>query len=554
LGGSSAGAPSAAAPNPSGPTAAAPAAAPAAKAASSPPAAGNPYQALCAGCHGVAGAGGTGPALAGRNLSFDTIQAVVRSGRGIMPAYSIAMAPDADLHTIATFLSQSNGSTGKPLGRPGPSAVLSHHLVSPDGSDTGIVRSPAFPGYIYPNEARLVWSILIVVYPFVTGLVAGAFILASLLSVFKVKAIQPTYRLALLTSMAFLLVATLPLLAHLGHPERSYEIFTTPHTSSAMAMFGFVYAWYLMVVLCLEIWFEYRADMVRWANESTGVKRLFYRLATFFDDDLSPRSVRMDHKIAYVITLLGIPSAFLLHGYVGFIFGSVKANPYWASPLMPVVFLMSAIVSGIALVLLIYTVTCHLRWEKANIVCLDAVGRYLLYALIVDFAMESLDVIHRTYVAEESLNIITLMIKGKLFLTLIVLQVIVGSLIPMASLASTIMFRISERARRWLYLIVSILVLQGIFFMRWNVVIGGQLFSKSLIGFTTYKLESAGREGAMVAMAIMALPLVILAVLTAVLPPWDGVHSDEPSSNGHNPSSNGHSHPGLQSRSDEPEA
>lgn len=103
-------------------------------------------------------------------------------------------------------------------------------------------------GYIYPNEIEVHWSILIVVYPYLTGLVAGAFILASLVKVFNVTALKPTYRLALLTALAFLLIAPLPLLLHLGHPLRSWQIFFTPNLSSAMAMFGFVYAWYLMVV------------------------------------------------------------------------------------------------------------------------------------------------------------------------------------------------------------------------------------------------------------------------------------------------------------------
>src|SRR5512145_908284 len=86
-------------------------------------------------------------------------------------------------------------------------------------------------GYIYPNEIELHWGLLVVVYPYVTGLVAGAFILASLVKVFNVKEVQPTYRLAMLTALAFLLVAPLPLLAHLGHPERSFEIFLTPNTA-----------------------------------------------------------------------------------------------------------------------------------------------------------------------------------------------------------------------------------------------------------------------------------------------------------------------------------
>ena len=77
-----------------------------------------------------------------------------------------------------------------------------------------------------------------VLYPYLTGLVAGAFILASLARVFNVKELEPTYRLSLLTELALLLIAPLPLLAHLGHPLRSYEIFMTPNPRSAMAMFG----------------------------------------------------------------------------------------------------------------------------------------------------------------------------------------------------------------------------------------------------------------------------------------------------------------------------
>ncbi|MEK7329280.1 MAG: NrfD/PsrC family molybdoenzyme membrane anchor subunit, partial [Candidatus Eisenbacteria bacterium] len=197
-------------------------------------------------------------------------------------------------------------------------------------------------GYIYPNEIEIHWSILIVVYPYLTGLVAGAFILASLMKVFNVEQVRPTYRLSLLTALAFLLVAPFPLLLHLGHPERSFEIFLTPHLASAMAMFGFVYAWYLMGVLLLEIWFEYRRDLVVLSRRERFPMSWIHRALSLFSTDISDAAVAFDRKAIKVITIIGIPSAFLLHGYVGFIFGSVKANPWWGSVLMPIVFLMSA--------------------------------------------------------------------------------------------------------------------------------------------------------------------------------------------------------------------
>src|SRR5262249_27352326 len=146
---------------------------------------------------------------------------------------------------------------------------------------------PGMDGFMYPNEVELQWSVLIVLYPFLTGLVAGAFILASLERVFKVDAVKPTYRLALLTALAFLLVAPLPLQLHLGHPERSFEMYLTPHRSSAMAMFGFVYLWYLMVVLLVEIWLDYRRDIVVLAGTTTDWKRWIYRALTLGSADIS---------------------------------------------------------------------------------------------------------------------------------------------------------------------------------------------------------------------------------------------------------------------------
>jgi len=378
---------------------------------------------------------------------------------------------------------------------------------------------PGVQGFMYPNEMELQWSVLIVIYPYVTGLVAGAFILASLERVFNVEAVKPTYRLALLTALAFLLVAPLPLQLHLGHPERSLEMFLTPHTSSAMAMFGFVYLWYLMAVLVTEIWLDYRKDLVLTARASSGLKRWIYRVLTLGSDNLSERSLALDAKIGRIITIIGIPSAFLLHGYVGFIFGSVKANPWWSTPLMPIVFLFSAIVSGIAAVLLVYMIYCALRGIRLDAACLDTIARYLFYAFIVDFSLEMLDLVHRIYEADESFRSLDFMVHTRLFLSQVVIQIFLGTLLPIGLLWLTQIVHLSELARRTIYGVAAVLTLIGIFAMRWNVVIGGQLFSKSFLGYTTYKMSFATREGLLPALIVMILPVVILWVLAWLLPP-----------------------------------
>jgi len=375
-------------------------------------------------------------------------------------------------------------------------------------------------GFIYPNELELQWSVLIVLYPFITGLVAGAFILASLERVFKVEAVKPTYRLALLTALAFLLVAPLPLQLHLGHPERSLEMYLTPHTSSAMAMFGFVYLWYLMAVLVLEIWLDYRRDIVVTWKESRGWKRRLYAVMALGADDISQQALETDDKVGQFITVVGIPSAFLLHGYVGFIFGSIKANPWWSTPLMPIVFLFSAIVSGIALVMLMYQFVSWFKGRAVQMECLDTIARYLFYAFIIDFSLEMLDLIHRIYESDESFRALDFMVHTRLYTSQVIVQIVVGTLVPLGMLALAQLVRLTERARQGVYAAAGVLTLVGIFAMRWNVVIGGQLFSKSFLGYTTYKMEFATREGLLPAILLMVLPFVILAVLVKLLPPW----------------------------------
>ena len=375
-------------------------------------------------------------------------------------------------------------------------------------------------GFIYPNEIEIHWSILIVVYPYITGLVAGAFILASLVKVFNVKELQPTYRLAMLTALAFLLIAPLPLQLHLSQPWRSYEMFMTPNLTSARAMFGFVYLWYLMLVLLLEIYFEYRRDMIVWSSESTGLKKWVLKLLSLFSTDISEKAVAFDKKTVKIITIIGIPSAFLLHGYVGFIFGSIKANPWWSSVMMPVVFLFSAIVSGIAMVMLLYMIIKPLLGGKIDMKCLDKVASFLFYAVIVDFSIEVLDFIHRLYESEESIKILSQLVTTKLFISLVVLQILMGMLLPLAVMAVIKVFKLQEEVRKLLYFVCGLLIQLGIFSTRWNVVIGGQLFSKSFRGLTTYKMDLMGLEGFIVALALLIIPFVILSILIKLLPPW----------------------------------
>jgi Ni/Fe-hydrogenase subunit HybB-like protein len=178
-------------------------------------------------------------------------------------------------------------------------------------------------------------------------------------------------------------------------------------------------------------------------------------------------------------------------------------------------------VSGIAMVMLLYIVLTWWRGTGIDMACVDTVAKYLFYAFLVDFALEMLDLIHRIYEADESFRALDFMVHTKLFLSQIVLQLIVGTGVPIVLLGINQVARLAPRVRLRMYVTAGVLTLIGIFAMRWNVVIGGQLFSKSFLGYTTYKLAFATREGLLPAILLMLLPFGILAVLLKVLPPWE---------------------------------
>ena len=159
----------------------------------------------------------------------------------------------------------------------------------------GMLASP-FSGYVYPNETVLPWGVLIVIYPYITGLVAGAFIVSSLYHTFGMEQFKPVARLALLAALAFLCFAPVALLSHLGHPERALEAIWTAHWTSAFAAFGYVAGFYA-ILLTLEIWFAFRVDIVAMAQTVGGAAGRMYRLLTLGSYDVSERALANDRSM-----------------------------------------------------------------------------------------------------------------------------------------------------------------------------------------------------------------------------------------------------------------
>lgn len=397
--------------------------------------------------------------------------------------------------------------------------------------------------FVYPNEF-IYWSVQIVMYPFMTGLVAGAFVLSSLYHVFGIKQLKEIARFALVFSFALLFAAPMPIVLHLQFPFRGMEIFMTPHFTSAIAAFGIVFFTYGAIVAS-ELWFLYRKHFVYVAlalrekqDKTAGewIRYLIFCTLTLGVYDVSEEALHRDEKAIKILAGVGIPVALFLHGYAGFIFGSVKANALWMTPLMPVIFIMSAIVSGIALCMLTYIVVMELKKFMAKrkkaalgtfrsqeeikgveVHVIQMTAKYLLFFLVAAISLELLDLIFRGYTALKSWDVLRSVIYGRDFRDIFILQYGIGNLIPL------ILFLIPGLTIRRAVIGV-VLVLFGVFMMRWNVVIGGQAFSLSFAGYMHYHLPimphnwETFKEGLGGALAIFLMPFALFWVISKIFP------------------------------------
>jgi Ni/Fe-hydrogenase subunit HybB-like protein len=382
-----------------------------------------------------------------------------------------------------------------------------------------LFHASPFTGYVYPNETVIPWTVLIVVYPYLTGLVAGAFTISSLYQVFGFTQLRPVAHFALLISLCCMLTVPIPLLLHLGHPERAFNAMITPHTTSAFAVFGYAAGFYI-ILLVLETWFVFRPHIVHQAQQRTGVMRWFYSILSLGSDDLSEKAMSYDRKWLFTLAIIGIPGAHGLHGYVGFVFGSLKSREWWSSDLMPVIFLLSAIISGTAFVIVLYVLSCKLRKVSIDLSCMKVMAYALWGFMMFTLLIEGVEFLSLVYRGREGIDVILEFVTGPLIIPFFFLQFGVGSVLPLAVITFLIWSGTSGKA-----LIVgitgsAILVLLAVLMMRYNVVIGGQEISKTAKGLIAYHPPILGREGLLAAGIVLLIPLILLSVLVRLFTPW----------------------------------
>jgi molybdopterin-containing oxidoreductase family membrane subunit len=318
-------------------------------------------------------------------------------------------------------------------------------------------------GHLDANYGSVVtWGLWIAAYIYFIGLSAGAFLISSLVYVFNVKRFESIGRLAVFTAVVTLFLALLSVWADIGHMSRFWHVMIYPNFRSPMAWMIWLYSAY-MIILLVELWFLLRRDLALRAAQP-GWRGTLYRIVSLGSPETSDESVARDRRVVRVLATIGVPVAIMFHGGVGALFGVIGARPQWNSGLTPILFLVSALASGGALLTVVAAIFQD-GWRRNRETVL-ALGKFVLGLLLLDLLLQFSEILTATY-GNESGHIEgwKLVMGGEYWWVFWGWQLALGAVVPIVLLAS----RLGKDPR--FVTLAGLLIALGFIGVRLNIVI-----------------------------------------------------------------------------------
>ena len=312
------------------------------------------------------------------------------------------------------------------------------------------------------------WGLWVAFYIYFIGLSAGSFLLSTLIFVFRVEKLEPVGRLALVQATVCLFLGMVFIFIDLGHWGRAWHVMVYPQTGSILTWESWLYVLYLAIML-RELWLLMRADFSIWSRQATGRAATFYGLlACGFTDPTDPaaKETLRQHSIRTLRTLglVGIPVALGVHGGTGALFAVVKARPGWNGPLFPLVFIVSALVSGGGLLMFLRSFI-HPDDETDHEV-LPFLAKLTLGFLVFDLVLMFLEFLVGLYGGmPDHLAVFRLIAAGPFWYIFWGLQLTVGAVIPIWMLTRKAPFNAKRLG------LAGALIVVGILGVRMNIVI-----------------------------------------------------------------------------------
>ena len=315
------------------------------------------------------------------------------------------------------------------------------------------------------------WGIYIVNFVFFVGLSAGGVIVASLVHAFNVRAFTSVARIAELLAISCLILATIFILLDLGKPGRFYYLLVYGRLGSPLIWDVIVIGVYLLVGLAYG-YFGARADLLT-CMQALPRRRWLYQLLALGYTDGSERALRRDRRILRGLAIVALPLAVTLHSVTAWILGLVKAQPGWFSPLLAPLFVVSATVSGVALVILVVVLCRRLLNLAIEARVVTQLGMFLALLIPVLGYFLFSELLTVTFAKEPAgLHVFGMMVAGQYALVFWV-NLVLGLLVPLILLVVP-----KTRTESGIGVAAALVVL-GVLAERWNIVITS-LFHRNL--------------------------------------------------------------------------
>ena len=275
----------------------------------------------------------------------------------------------------------------------------------------------------------------IAIYFYLTGLSAGSFILSTLAYGFGMEQYKPLGRVGVILATVLLIIAPFFLLIHIGIPYRAWHLFVYLNFESPITWGSFLLILY-------------------------PINCIIYGYYMF----------KENMKLTRVFGFIGIPLAISVHGYTGFILAFGKARALWNSAIMPILFLVSAIVSGIALMILVCVIKDRFfsKQKKINMSLLGNLGKLLAWMIVFDLFLVGSDLLVLLISHSDAQDAAHLILAGGFSPLFLGVENLLGKIVPF------ILLIVPKFRNLTTLIIASLLVVIGIFFMRYIVVVGGE--------------------------------------------------------------------------------
>lgn len=345
------------------------------------------------------------------------------------------------------------------------------------------------------------WGIDIPNYFWFTGSSAAAFIISSFAHVFGMKEYKPIAGFSLLLAFVLLVAAPMNLIDDLRQPGRIINFFfygwenfpTSPMKWGVLLLIAYP------LLILVEALVLYRPYF--WFSK--GVVR-------------SKEQEEKDHHLGVILGAIGIPLALSVHGYTGYILGAVHAIPLFHTPLMPILFLASAMVSGTGLLIILLPIfqKFFTDFKRVDMEMMQRLARLLAWFIVIDLVIRFFWLTFAiTFNGEEKYAL--KLFFGENFWEVLIVDYVICLLLPMI-IGFTHSF---ARSFKWV-LFAGILSAIGVWIFRWNTVIGGQSIGKTTPFLLEYHPHLTGFDSILSVLSNWSL-LIALVSLVMVIFPWD---------------------------------